>query len=146
MGHRRKAREVALQVLYEMDALQIGPEEALELFWKNFDAPQEARAFSSELVTGTTRHLEEIDGLIIGSSDHWSLDRMSRVDRNILRMAVYELLYCLDIPPKVTLNEAIDLGKDYGSENSGSFINGVLDALYAKLKHENGFKDIDGDP
>jgi N utilization substance protein B len=143
MGHRRKAREVALQVLYEMDVLQIGPGEAVELFWKNFDAPEEARAFSSDLVLGTTTYLEEIDGLIIGCSDHWSLDRMSRVDRNILRMAVYELLYCRDIPPKVTLNEAIDLGKDYGSENSGSFINGVLDALYAKLKHEDGFKDID---
>jgi N utilization substance protein B len=143
MGHRRKAREVALQVLYEMDVLQIGPGEALELFWRNFDAPEEARSFSSDLVLGATRHHEEIDGLIVGCSDHWSLDRMSRVDRNILRMAVYELLYCADIPPKVTLNEAIDLGKEYGSENSGSFINGVLDALYAKLKHEDGFKDID---
>lgn len=132
-----------MQVLYEMDVLQIGPDEALDLFWKNFDAPEEARAFSSELVGGATRHREEIDGFIAGCSDHWSLDRMSRVDRNILRMAVYELLYCLDIPPKVTLNEAIDLGKEYGSENSGSFINGVLDALYAKLKHEDGFKDID---
>jgi len=143
MGHRRKAREIALQVLYEIDVLQIGPDEALDLFWNNFEAPEEARAFSSELVEGATLHQEEIDGFIAACSDHWSLDRMSRVDRNILRMAVYELLYCTDIPPKVTLNEAIDLGKEFGSENSGSFINGVLDALYAKLKNEDGFKDID---
>ena len=146
MGHRRKAREVALQVLYEIDVLQIETAEALDLFWNNFDAPQDAREFSTELICGTARHLEEIDSLISGCSDNWSLERMSRVDRNILRMAMYELLYCRDIPPKVTLNEAIDLGKDYGSENSGSFINGVLDALYAKLKNENGHKDSDGDP
>lgn len=143
MGHRRKAREVALQVLYEIDVLQIDPEDAIDLFWGCFDAPQDARAFSSDLVLGASKHRDEIDGLIGGFSDNWSIDRMSRVDRNILRMAVYELLYCEDIPPKVTLNEAIDLGKDYGSENSGSFINGVLDALYAKLKHEDGDQDID---
>jgi N utilization substance protein B len=146
MGHRRKAREVALQVLYEIDVLQIGASEALDLFWDNFDAPKDARPFSTELVLGTTGHIGEIDGLIGGCSDNWSLERMSRVDRNILRLAVYELLHCQDIPPKVTLNEAIDIGKDYGSENSGSFINGVLDALYAKLKNENGDQDSDGNP
>jgi len=69
---------------------------------------------------------------------------MSGVDRNILRLAVYELVYCKDIPPKVTLNEAIDLGKDYGSENSGSFINGILDALYTKLRQEDEDKNILG--
>lgn len=135
-----------MQVLYEIDVLGIGAPEALDLFWDNFDAPADARSFSTDLICGTSGHLEEIDGLISGFSDNWSLERMSRVDRNILRMAVYELLYCRDIPPKVTLNEAIDLGKDYGSENSGSFINGVLDALYAKLKHEDGYKDNDGNP
>ena len=73
------------------------------------------------------------------------MGRMSRVDKSILRMAVYELLFCLDIPPKVTLNEAIDLGKVYGSENSGSFINGILDALYVKLRRKDGdeAQDID---
>ena len=70
--------------------------------------------------------------------------RMSRVDKSILRMAVYELLFCPDIPPKVTLNEAIDLGKMYGSENSGAFINGILDALYGRLRNKDEDQTIDG--
>ncbi len=162
MYYRRKAREIALQVLYELDVLKIDTQEAVDLFWdhftaaeealepfwdyfrkpkdakkhvsKVFEAPQDARPFSTLLIEGTWRHRRQIDKLISGCSEHWSISRMSKVDRSILRMAVYELLYCDDIPPKVTLNEAIDLGKAYGSENSGSFINGILDALYVKLQ------------
>jgi len=162
MYHRRKAREISLQVLYEIDVLKIDPREGVDLFWDSFTAPEEglepfwdyfstpgdakkqvgqifgappdARPFSTFLIDGTWQHRLEIDKLIRGSSEHWSLSRMSKVDRSSLRMAVYELLYCDDIPPKVTLNEAIDLGKAYGSENSGSFINGILDALYVKLR------------
>ncbi|MBN2283618.1 MAG: transcription antitermination factor NusB [Deltaproteobacteria bacterium] len=137
MGHRRKAREVALQVLYQVDVSRIDPEEAIELYWMNFDVAENVRDFASELIRGTRNHIREIDGLIKSCSEHWSLDRMARVDKNILRMAVFELLYCEDIPPKATLNEAIDLGKEYGSENSGSFINGILDAIYSKLKVGN---------
>ncbi|MBU0651357.1 MAG: transcription antitermination factor NusB, partial [Proteobacteria bacterium] len=80
--------------------------------------------------------------LIGGSSENWTMARMSRVDKSILRMAVYELLFCRDIPPKVTLNEAIDLGKVYGSENSGAFINGILDDLYGKLRRKDEDQDI----
>ncbi|MFB3926013.1 MAG: transcription antitermination factor NusB [Syntrophales bacterium] len=146
MGRRRKAREIALQVLFEIDVLGVGAKEAIELFWNNFDAPEEVRKFSSRLIEGTCEHRREIDSLIGVCSDHWSLNRMSRVDRNILRLAVYELLYCKDVPPKVALNEAIDLGKCYGSENSGSFINGILDALHTKLKIRNdGDKDRNGE-
>jgi N utilization substance protein B len=162
MYYRRKAREIALQVLYELDVLKIDTQEAVDLFWdhftaaeealepfwdyfrkpkdakkhvsKVFGAPQDARQFSTLLIEGTWRHRRQIDKQISGCSEHWSISRMSKVDRSILRMAVYELLYCDDIPPKVTLNEAIDLGKAYGSENSGSFINGILDALYVKLQ------------
>ena len=136
MHQRRKAREVALQVLYELDVLNIDSKEAVALFWSNFGAPEESRKFSTLLIEGTWNNREQIDSHIISCSENWSLARMSRVDRNILRMAVYELLYCPDIPPKVTLNEAIDLGKLYGSENSGSFINGILDAMYLKLYKE----------
>ena len=142
MRQRRKAREVALQVLYQLDVLKIDVKEAVELFWNNFDAPDEVRTFSSLLIEGTWLNIDEIDSLISSSSENWSISRMSKVDKNILRMAVYELLYCHDIPPKVTLNEAIDLGKVYGSENSGSFINGILDALYARLRKK---KDADQD-
>jgi N utilization substance protein B len=139
MHQRRKAREVALQVLYELDVQMIGLGEAIELFWANFEASEDARKFSSLLIEGVWNNREQIDSLISDSSENWTIARMSRVDKSILRMAVYELLFCRNIPPKVTLNEAIDLGKVYGSENSGAFINGILDALYGKLrnKHEN---------
>ena len=141
MGRRRKAREVALQVLFEIDALGISPKEAIDLFWQNFDAPKEAKSFSSHLIEGVCEKREEIDRLIVACSDNWALGRMSRVDRNILRLAVYEFLFCQDVPPKVTLNEAIDLGKQFGTENSGSFINGILDALHARLQKEDGDKN-----
>jgi len=143
MHQRRKAREVTVQVLYELDVLGIGIKEAMDLFCANFDAPEEAKAFSSLLIEGTWNNREKIDGLISGSSENWTMTRMSRVDKSILRMAVYELLFCHDIPPKVTLNEAIDLGKVYGSENSGSFINGILDALYGKLRKKDEDHCID---
>jgi N utilization substance protein B len=134
MSHRRKAREVALKVLYALDVVNRDVEGAIDQFWTNFDAPEDARAFSSLLIEGTWQKRDYLDELISRHSENWSLMRMARVDRNILRMAVYELLFCDDIPPKVTLNEAIDLGKIYGSENSGSFINGILDALYADMR------------
>jgi N utilization substance protein B len=134
MHQRRKAREVALQVLYTMDILGSNITEVIDLFWSNFEASQEARDFSTVLIEGTWQHRHQIDDLIASCSEHWSLTRMSKVDKAILRMAVYELQHCQDIPPKVTLNEAIDLGKLYGSENSGAFINGILDALYGKLR------------
>jgi len=141
MHQRRKAREVALQVLYELDVQMIGLGEAIELFWANFEASEEARKFSSLLIEGTWNNREQIDSLISDSSENWTIARMSRVDKSILRMAVYELLFCRDIPPKVTLNEAIDLGKVYGSENSGAFINGILDALYGKLRNKDENQD-----
>jgi len=137
MHQRRKAREVTLQVLYELDVQGIDVREAIDRFWRNFDAPEETRTFSSTLIEGVWNNREQIDKLISGSSENWTIARMSRVDKSILRMAVYELMFCSDIPPKVTLNEAIDLGKIYGSENSGAFINGILDALYGKLRKED---------
>jgi N utilization substance protein B len=146
MRLRRKAREIALQVLYQLDVLRIEPREAIELFWLHFNAPAEAREFASELVEGTWAHRDEIDQMISTCSENWSLERMARVDRNILRLAVYELLHGQGIPPKVALNEAIDLGKEFGSENSGSFINGILDALYSKLRKDHADQTDNGEP
>jgi len=143
MRGRRKAREIALQVLYSLNFVNIDAQDALELFWGNFTAPKTAKEFASFLVQGTCEHKEELDKLIADCSDNWSLGRMSRVDINILRLAVFEFLYCDDIPSKVTLNEAVDLGKTFGSENSGSFINGILDALNLKLNKKNAIKSID---
>jgi N utilization substance protein B len=143
MHQRRKAREVALQVLYELDVLEIDVEEGMALFWNHFKAPEEARPFASLLIEGAWSHRKQIDDLISSCSENWTISRMSKVDLNILRMAVYELLHCSDIPPKVTLNEAIDLGKLYGTENSGSFINGILDAVYIKLNGTDEDQDQD---
>jgi len=138
MHKRRKSREIALQLLYGLDAQEGELGDAVALFWASFDnasgdVSEEIRRFSNELVEGTWKNRLKIDELISGNSENWTIGRMSRVDKSILRMAVYELLFCPDVPPKVALNEAIDLGKMYGSENSGSFINGILDALYEKL-------------
>ena len=144
MGRRRKAREIALQVLYQMDVTGLSPGEAIELFWQHFEAPEQARPFCTRLIEGTHEHREDIDDRIRRVSSNWSMERMAIVDRNILRMAVFELLYCQDIPPKVAINEAIDLGKEYGTENSGSFINGILDALFGNLQENHGHQDIIG--
>lgn len=133
-----------MQVLYGLDFLKISSEEAIRRFWENFEASRESEEFSSLLIHGAWNNRQQIDDLIGNCSENWSVARMSRVDRSILRMAVYELLHCKDIPPKVTINEAIDLGKVYGSENSGSFINGILDALYAKIRGQHADQDIDG--
>ena len=141
MRPRRKAREIAMQVLYGLDVSQGHLKETIDLFWKNFDVPEKVKAFSSTLVEGAWNNRKQIDTLIGGCVENWFVERMSRVDRSILRMAVYELLYCRDIPPKVAINEAIDLGKLFGSENSGAFINGVLDALYTKLRERDGEQD-----
>ena len=142
MQGRRKAREIALQVLYSLNFVNLDVEKALELFWGNFVAPKSAKEFASALVEGTWDHREELDGLIAGCSDNWSLGRMSKVDISILRMAVFEFLYCDDIPSKVSINEAVDLGKTFGSENSGSFINGILDALNLKINKEDATKSV----
>ncbi len=123
-----------MQVLYALDVLKSDPSGAIELFWNNFEASGAAREFSTQLIAGAWEHLIRIDTSIAACSENWSLHRMPRVDRTILRMAVYELYFCPDIPPKVAINEAIDLGKLYGSENSSSFINGILDAVYLRLR------------
>ncbi len=96
---------------------------------EHFSLSEGKDEFAERIVLGVLKHGQELDGLIERYSEHWRLDRMNIVDRNILRMATFELLHCDDIPPKVTLNEAIDLGKRFGSEDSGSFINGILDRI-----------------
>ncbi len=137
MGVRRKARESAIQILYEIELTGSGVQEATAAFRSSFKIPETAYEFCLRLVSGVEVHRRQIDALLNSYSENWRLDRMSRVDRNILRMAVFELLYCEDIPPKVTINEAVELGKKFGTEDSGPFINGILDAIYnAKKKGE----------
>jgi transcription antitermination protein NusB len=126
---RRKSREFALQVLYQLDITKQDVIKTLAQFQDHFSVNEERDDFMERLVLGVLEHCQEIDRLIEKYSENWRLVRMNIVDRTILRMAIFELLYCEEIPPKVTLNEAIELGKRYGSEDSGSFINGILDRI-----------------
>lgn len=129
MGKRRRSREFALQVLYQLEITKQEALRTLAQFQEHFSEGVERDDFVERLVLGVSEHRKEIDRLIEQYSENWRLDRMNTIDRNILRMAAFELLYCEDIPPKVTLNEAIDLGKRYGTDESGSFINGILDRI-----------------
>jgi N utilization substance protein B len=144
MGIRRRARELALQFLYQYDALTessgepLCPDEQLSLFWERSDTPvpEDMKEFSSVLILGTCKNLPHIDDIIGRFSEHWRLSRMSKIDRNILRLSIYELMYLSDIPPAVTINEAVELGKRFGTEESGSFINGILDKI--RIAREQG--------
>ncbi|MFZ0133855.1 MAG: transcription antitermination factor NusB [Desulfobacterales bacterium] len=129
MGIRRKSRELALQALFGMDMTGDTSEEMLQRFCAVYDPPSKAVPFLLELVRGVTGSRALIDRLIERFSRNWRLSRMSCVDRNIMRIAVYEMLFCGDIPAKVSINEAIDIGKKYGTEESGAFINGILDSV-----------------
>jgi N utilization substance protein B len=130
-GSRRKAREAALQALFliEMNP-QNSFERSLGVFSENFPIKGGSRPFFLRLVQGVWDHKAEIDQLIQDHSENWRLERMSRVDCNILRISVFELIYCPDIPPRAAINEAIDLGKHFGTEESGAFINGILDSIF----------------
>jgi N utilization substance protein B len=129
LGKRRRSREFALQVLYQLDITKQDAIKTLAQFRNHFFQQEKGDGFEERIVVGVLEHGREIDQLIEQYSENWRLDRISMIDRNILRMAIFELVYCEDIPPKVTLNEAIELGKRYGSEDSGSFINGILDRI-----------------
>ncbi|MFZ7112837.1 MAG: transcription antitermination factor NusB [Desulfatiglandales bacterium] len=134
MGKRRRARELAIQVLFHMEYNSGDPEDCFQLVCDNFDPPEDIRPFSRELVLGVCGHRDELDRLISGSSKNWRLKRMSYVDRNILRIGVFEILFMKDIPPKVSIDEAVELGKIFGREESGSFINGILDHVFNSLE------------
>ena len=130
MGTRRVAREVALQALYQMDMRGEAAEPGtLELFWAHFDCPEDAGPFARELVEGVRVRQERIDELITGSVEHWRLERLSGVDRNLLRVATFELVDRPEIPTSVTINEAVEIARRYGSEDSAAFVNGVLDHI-----------------
>jgi N utilization substance protein B len=126
-----------MQALFQIEMIQDDSTEAVELFCKHFRVSKSVRPFFLRLVEGVKEFQHEIDALIERFSENWKIGRMSRVDRNVLRIAVYELLHCHDIPPKVSINEAIDIGKKFGTEDSGAFINGILDSVRISLEKEN---------
>ena len=141
MSTRRDGRELALQALYSKDLVLHDAGLALKRIIESFgegeepalDVNSKAYAFASELVNGVVAHLTEIDGRIAEKSKHWSMARMARVDLNILRLAVFELLYRPDIPKNVTMNEAIEVAKKFGAEDSPSFVNGILDEIASSV-------------
>lgn len=153
MWYRRDARELALQALFYFDVNKGDKWELFELFCLDFDdmingkclnfddmtsrdsrdskeTPHEnQKPFFINLVEGVVKYMDEIDDLIHSSSKNWKISRMPVVDRNIMRIALYEILYCHDIPAKVSINEAVDIGKKYGTKDSGAFVNGILDRI-----------------
>ena len=129
MKKRTRAREVALQFLYQLDLRGDDLLEEAKSFIRGEERDAETARFALRLVQGTFEHKEAIDKAIQAVAQNWNISRMAVVDRNVLRLATYELLHCDDIPPKVAINEAIELGKRYSTQNSGAFINGILDKI-----------------
>lgn len=129
MKKRTRARELALQSLYQLDLRGEDFLAEARSFLRKQEPDKVAREFAMSLIQGTAQNVEGIDAVIRNVAQNWDIERMAVIDRNVLRMATYELLHCTDIPPKVAINEAIELGKRYSTQNSGGFINGVLDRI-----------------
>ncbi|MBX3461616.1 MAG: transcription antitermination factor NusB [Planctomycetes bacterium] len=136
---RTRAREVALQVLFQFDlrgadyAQELGRTTA-QLCADEGEGPAEVTDYAARLVDGTLQHREQIDQRLQAVTRNWDLRRMANVDRNVLRMAIYELMHCRDVPPKVVINEAIELAKKFSTANSGGFVNGILDRIRIDLE------------
>jgi transcription antitermination factor NusB len=132
---RTRARELAMQALYQLD---VQGSELLSRLDKDFfaeaEADDEIRSLAKQWTAGTWEHVARCDELITSSTIKWEFSRLSPVDKSILRLAVFQLLYIQDVPPKVVINEAIELAKKFSTEKSGPFVNGVLDAVMKKLK------------
>ena len=134
MGARRKAREYALQMLYQAEASGAPMNEVVAGFWGDRDLPAELRGFADRLAIGTAAAQKEIDTLLVENLENWRLERLAIVDRNVLRLAVYEFLYETETPPIVIIDEAIEVARRYGGEESWQFTNGILDAIRKKLE------------
>jgi len=126
---RRKARELALRMLYQVETNSDDPELALTNYCETFPYQQDIIDYARQLLSGIKQYQDMIDTKIVAASEHWRLDRITYVDRNILRVGIYEMLFAPDVPPKVSIDEAIELGKKYGNEDSRVFINGILDKV-----------------
>ncbi len=138
MDKRTKARELAMQALYQLDVQGAGllPRLMAE-FFREMEGDEQTRKLAWEWTSGTWEHVAEYDELITGSTIRWQFSRLSPVDKSILRLSVYQLKSCPEIPPKVVINEAIELAKKYSTEKSGPFVNGVLDAVLKKLRAQD---------
>ena len=134
MGTRRQSREAAVQILYQRD---INPHEVLDdavrRFWAEQDYPDDVRGFAEKLARGALEKREAVDEQIRRVAENWDIDRIAAVDRNVLRLAIYEMMFCEDIPPVVSINEAVDIAKKFSTKDSGKFVNGILDRIRKEL-------------
>lgn len=133
---RRRARIAALEMLYQLDMTDGDVKDITAAQFEEKNLAKDARGFILRLVNGVWEHRSEIDRLIEANAENWSVYRITLIDRNILRLAIFEMVYCPDIPFKVAIDEAIELGKIYGAEDSGAFINGILDKIAQGLSLE----------
>ncbi len=133
MSKRRDGREAAVQYLYQLDIHGDGQADLRADFWAIRETPGKARAFAEELIAGVTAHRAELDERITRFAKNFTLARINVVDRNILRLAIYEMFYNLDVPPVVAINEAIEVAKKFGGEDSGKFVNGLLDKVKTEV-------------
>jgi N utilization substance protein B len=138
MANRHLSRTVAMQSLYEWDFNERTKplSEITEYNLKQFAPGMDDHAFVLELIRGVESRIQDIDGIIAKTAPEWPIDQITVVDRNILRLGIYELMFAKQVPPKVAINEAVELGKAFGGESSGKFINGVLGTLYKDLPEE----------
>jgi N utilization substance protein B len=133
MGARRKGRELAVQALYQIELSGESSEAALRLFFENCDAGGRAKEFAAALVAGVRERQQQLDQLIAEASEHWRFERLSRVDLNVLRVAAYELLVTPELPINVVIDEAIEIARRFGTEESAVFVNGILDHIARRL-------------
>lgn len=147
MGARRKARECALQMLFALDVAEVTPEQIVGVFWRELCDTNEdegVRAFADSLVRGAKTNLVQVDEKIRSRAQHWRISRMAIVDRNVLRLAVYEFLY-EQTPPTVVINEALEIARRYSTLEATQFINGILDAIKQDIEREGGGKTSETD-
>lgn len=130
MRKRTKARELALKFLYQIEITKEDSSRALESFWQEHRAEKSVKEFALQIIQGVLANLAKIDSVIAKYAQNWQLSRMAVIDRNILRLGCFELLFLEDIPPKVSINEAVELAKKYGDLESSKFINGILDKIH----------------
>lgn len=144
MTTRHEARERAVQFLFQLDFNPGDMDIALADFWEGHDATDTAKLFAEELICGVVEHREEIDRALQQYAEHWDVKRMGALDRAVMRVALFEMLYRPDIPPVVSINEAVDIAKAYSSRESGRFVNGILDQACKHLQRPS--REASGKP
>jgi len=146
LASRREGRELAVQALYQLEVTGDESGAALTHFWRQFSTSDSARDFAMTLVEGVRRERRRIDALLAEAAEHWRVSRLSKVDASVLRVAIYELLSCPDVPTRVSIDEAIEIARRFGTADSAAFVNGVLDRVAEDLGVKGRGDDPEGTP